>query len=193
MGNRGAYGFRINDEDKVTYNHWDSHPRWLGRNVLDYVESTPIDRMREVARDIVLVDQASKPSLELVERYRHYADLNVSEQKLDDWYCLLRIAQGEMHPYNRDLGHMIDGNGFLADSLLCQWAYIVNLDNEKLEVYRGLNRDPHAAGRYSSLALHNNFGYQGVALRKEIPVKHVKKEILEDLVTELEELSFHKS
>lgn len=193
MGNRGAYGFRVNDEDKVTYNHWDSYPKWLGRNVMNYIASTPIDEMRRIAGDIVLVDGASKPSPELIEQYRHYADLNVSNQRYDDWYCLFRNSQGELHPYNRDLRHMVDGSGFLADSLLCQWAYIVNLDNEKLEVYRGLNRDPHAAGRYAELALPDNYGYQGVTLRREIPVKHVKKEILEDLVKELEELNFHRS
>ena len=188
MGNRGAYGFRINDEDKVTYNHWDSYPKWLGRNVMDYIAQSPLADMRRAANDIVLVDSASVPGPELIKKYRKYADLSVSRQRYDDWYCLLRQRQGELLPYNNDLRHMVDFQSFLSDSLLCQWAYIVNLDNEKLEVYRGLNRDPSARGRYAARSLPDNFGYQGVALRKEIPVEHVRKEILEDLVKELDEL-----
>ena len=32
MGTRGAYGFRINDKDKVTYNHFDSYPDGFGKH-----------------------------------------------------------------------------------------------------------------------------------------------------------------
>jgi hypothetical protein len=48
---------------------------------------------------------------------------------------------------------MVDGAGFLRDSLFCEWAYIVNLDDDDgvLEVYRGFNKNPQATGRYAEL------------------------------------------
>lgn len=39
---------------------------------------------------------------------------------------------------------MIDDSEFLNDSLFCEWTYIINLDNEQFEVYRGFNKDPSA-------------------------------------------------
>jgi len=33
MGTRGAYGFRKNGIDKVTYNHFDSYPEQLGESL----------------------------------------------------------------------------------------------------------------------------------------------------------------
>jgi hypothetical protein len=36
---------------------------------------------------------------------------------------------------------MIDSKGFLSDSLFCEWAYIINLDKEVLEVYEGFQEE----------------------------------------------------
>ena len=35
MGTRGLYGFRKNGIDKLTYNHLDSYPDWLGKKVVE--------------------------------------------------------------------------------------------------------------------------------------------------------------
>ena len=39
MGTRGLYGFRKNGVDKVTYNHYDSYPEYLGRNILEFIRN----------------------------------------------------------------------------------------------------------------------------------------------------------
>lgn len=49
-----------------------------------------------------------------------------------------------------DAGVMIDSAGFLADSLFCEWAYVINLDDCVLEVYRGFQSEPHSKGRYAA-------------------------------------------
>ena len=38
MGTRGLYGFRKNGVDKVTYNHWDSYPDGLGKQILRFIK-----------------------------------------------------------------------------------------------------------------------------------------------------------
>lgn len=62
-----------------------------------------------------------------------------------------------------------DVHRFLIDSLFCEFAYIINLDSNKLEVYVGFNLNPNAPGRYAKYTLYKNDEkiYYGVALIKE--------------------------
>lgn len=188
MGTRGAYGFRINNTDKVTYNHYDSYPDELGRNVMNYISKTDLTAMKEVAVDIQLVEWRSTPSPNLIRRYREYADLSVSRQKYQDWYCLLRKAQGDMFAFHNGLQHMSDYREFLADSLFCEWAYILNLDTERLECYTGFNKNPSAEGRYASQSIESNNGYYGIALLKEIALPDITEGCIDVYVSELEKL-----
>jgi|CXWL01.1.fsa_nt_gi hypothetical protein len=186
MGTRGAYGFRNNGQDKVTYNHYDSYPSYLGRNILKYVALTSPEEIRLAAKRIILVDPESKPTPVLIEKYSHYADINVATHNLSDWYCLLRNAQGEIQLYSQGLRHMIDGHEFLRDSLFCEWAYILNTDSEVCEVYRGFNKDWSARGRYASLRRESASEYYGVALLDEIPFDEIKLPTLDKLVQRIE-------
>ena len=62
-----------------------------------------------------------------------------------------------------------DQHTFLIDSLFCEYAYLINLDSKKLEVYEGFNLNPNAPGRYAKYTLYKNDEkvYYGVALIKE--------------------------
>lgn len=188
MGTRGAYGFRIDNTDKVTYNHYDSYPDELGRNVMNYISKTPLQSMKEIATGMQLVDRDSTPSQKLILKYREYADLSVSRQKYQDWYCLLRKTQGDMFAFHNGLRHMPDYREFLTDSLFCEWAYILNLDSERLECYTGFNKIPSAKGRYASQSIERNNGYYGVALLKEIALPDITEGGIDAYVSELERL-----
>lgn len=153
MGTRGAYGFLIDGEEKVTYNHFDSYPSCLGLDVLNFLKETNRDELPEIARNIQLVKGNSKPTESAKNQCKAMGLFNgrVSEQSDDDWYCLLRNAQGQLNVYTEGFTYMIDCKKFLEDSLFCEWAYIINLDTKELEVYQGFNHNPKAAGRYAHL------------------------------------------
>ncbi len=110
MGTRGAYGYRIDGEDKVTYNHYDSYPDELGSNIIGYASQMELEKMREVAKSIVLVNGNEDVEKKLIERYKSYADLGVADGTYKSWYCLLRNTQGDLQPYHGKLEHMIDSH-----------------------------------------------------------------------------------
>ena len=70
-----------------------------------------------------------------------------------------------------------DASDFLRDSLFCEYAYIINLDDNVLEFYEGFNGDNNAKGRYVSTdnptKLSDGSVLYGVALKQEIPLNEV--------------------
>ena len=72
--------------------------------------------------------------------YAHFSeDLNNQGENLT-WYWLLRTMQGaDMLPEIEKgvLKHVITNNGFMKDSLFCEYAYMLNFKNNSLEFYNG--------------------------------------------------------
>ena len=182
MGTRGVYGFRIGGQDKVMYNQYDSYPEGLGCAVVEFVHLNPIDELKRIAQELTLVSEGERPTPEQIETCRRSGTVNlaVSTGSEQDWYCLLRKAQGDVSFWKKGLPFILDGKGFLSDSM-CEWAYIINLDDEVLEVYEGYNTDPFAPGRYAGVWVDRQAGetYQGVKLVKIIPLG-----VVADLTTE---------
>jgi hypothetical protein len=40
---------------------------------------------------------------------------------------------------------------FAADSLFCEWAYVVDLDAQQLEAYKGFQKEKHDRGRFAGM------------------------------------------
>lgn len=151
MGTRGCYGFYKNGITKATYNHFDSYIGGLGKDILDFVENTSIPIMNKIFDKIELVREDDIPTIEQIENCQDFTDLSVSSQNIIDFYCLLRKAQGDLNAYKTNLKYMIDSRDFLGDSLFCEYAYIINLDKNVLEFYKGFNKVPQN-NRYSKFA-----------------------------------------
>lgn len=62
---------------------------------------------------------------------------------------------------------------FLRNSLFCEFAYIINLDTEKLQFYVGFNKDKEGLGRYAKYTVDETKKYYGVVLKNEIPLKEL--------------------
>ena len=148
MGTRGCYGFRKNGIDKLTYNHYDSYPNGLGSDVVKFCKETPVKEMNAIFDMIVLVDESGMPNAEQIAECMKYYDGMVSNKSTDDWYCLLRHAQGDLNAYKNGLKYMIDNHDFIKDSLFCEYAYIINLDTKRLEFYVGFQKAPDVTNRY---------------------------------------------
>lgn len=149
MGTRGAYGFIKNGEMKITYNHYDSYLSELGFNVMRFIAATSNIELNEIFGNIIMVREDTKPTEEQIKECEKYLNLDVGNQNIDDWYCLLREAQGNLNEYKKGLRYMIDNKEFMGDSLFCEYAYILNLDNNYLEIYKGFNKDIETDNDYT--------------------------------------------
>lgn len=191
MGTRGVIGFvgTLHNEQfhKVSYNHWDSYPSELGCRVVEYIQSKNSKEIRIDCANIELVSEGDEPTQEqkVACSLAETTDTNVGGQTEDDWYCLLRNAQGDLGLFAK-IGYMIDSKDFLYDSLFCEWAYLLNMDTHELEIYRGSQKEEDAIkGRYRDGYpkgyLDSKSGYFAVSLIKTVPFKEVTKELMYDL------------
>lgn len=172
MSTRGAWGFRKDNVDKITYNHCDSYPSGLGETIKSFIHNHTITRLKKISDKIILVDSKSIPTREQINECRAFADVSVSMGNLSEWYVLLRNAQGDPEAYAGNLKYMIDGCDFIKDSLFCEYAYVINLDTEKLEIYEGFQKRPQK-NRYMTVPKSKN-DYANCKLIIEVDLDKVK-------------------
>src|SRR6266704_1444799 len=137
MSTRGAIGFRSNRKDYIGYNHSDSYPSWLGVRVLadcrKLAKLKPETLSRKIGQ-LTVIGEGQIPTAAEKKKLARWNDFSVNAGDRDDWYCILRKAQGSMYQTFK-CGYIGDATSFLKDSLFCEWAYILNADNRTLEVY----------------------------------------------------------
>ena len=154
MGTRGTYGFRKNGEDKLTYNHWDSYPASLGYKVVEFCKNHSIKEMNNIFDKIVMVNERDIPTEEQIKECieNGFSNFGVSSGRKDDWYCLLRNCQGDLECLAnvKDHAYMTTSGDFIKDSLFCEYAYIINLDDNVLEFYKGFQEEPQEGNRYGT-------------------------------------------
>jgi hypothetical protein len=160
MSTRGFITFVIDGTEKTAYNHSDSYPSWLGVQVLRAIRGECVTP--EAVRDLRVVPPDSKPAQADKIRLAHFADLGVSTQSDDDWYCLLRETQGDLCKILK-AGVIEDAGTFPQDSLFAEWGYVLDLDTMTLDVYKGFQTSPHSAGRFAGRPGETE-GYYPVAL-----------------------------
>ncbi|KAH7410807.1 hypothetical protein BKA64DRAFT_661851 [Cadophora sp. MPI-SDFR-AT-0126] len=154
MGTRGLLGFIIKGKRHGAYNHFDSYPSGLGQDIVAFILGLIDEEIKTMAArvaEITWVSRTSPPTKEQQEYYESldFSNLRVSEQRLDDWYCLLHKVQGAAalpQILNGKLKHLEESVDFLQDGLFCEWAYFIDFENEKLEAWKGESRESKPIG-----------------------------------------------
>lgn len=174
MGTRGLYGFYKDGVTKATYNHYDSYPSYLGNHIARFIRSTSLDELNQIFDRIIMVGENDEPTEAQVIECIRYLDTEVGTGRLNDWYSLLRGAQGELEPY-KDLGlrYMIDSQNFIKDSLFCEFAYIINLDDNVLELYKGFQNKTDKNRYYDEALESDEYEYKNCKLIDTFPIASV--------------------
>lgn len=162
MGTRGVIGFRIDGQDKISYLSSDSYPSGAGREVI----------------------QDTKVIISDLETYKQKVrDLKVVSEEVFEHYDPLSILED---------GTIQDASDFVTDSLFCEYGYIINLDDENIEFYRGFVKEP-GMGRYALLPRYERPSdgmidetYYPITLVAQIPFTETASKTTDELVELME-------
>ena len=141
MGTRGIWGFKCNDEYKVTYNHYDSYLEGLGCDLKNELKNYSLKDMRERFPLIKVIKDTDHPNKEIVEKmvkkgYISGQGMNGIAVTNCEWYAVLREWQGTMKPYMEyEYPYMCDGTPYASDWI--EYSYIIDLDNNSFITYNG--------------------------------------------------------
>lgn len=156
MGTRGLMGIRSDSKDHFQYVHFDCYPSGLGANLVKEIKTMVknLPRWKELANKLKDIEPKSKPTDKEIKRLSKYANTGVSTGDLTEWYVLLRNLQGELKKTLRS-GYIEHKPEWIADSLYCEYGYIVNLDENTFEVYVGFQheKDKNPQNRYRDMPL----------------------------------------
>lgn len=148
MGTRGLIGYYKNRLTKAEYNHFDSYPSELGETIREYISENTIYGLNRDFNGITLISDNDEPTPEQVIAFANFSYHDVGKVNFSEWYWLVHDCQGDLGAYAK-MGVMLDNIDFIKDSLFCEWAYIINLDRNVLEIYKGFQTKRPAANRYS--------------------------------------------
>lgn len=187
MGTRNLTLVLLNGEYKVAqYGQWDGYPSGQGMAVLTFLRSMEIDKMRTALDHVKFpTDEEAKEIAAKVDK-----DGNIDGV---DWLTIYpqfsRDVCAKILPLVYDNKEEIlllkNSINFAADSLFCEWAYLVNLDNETLEVYKGFNKSPLTEfDRFLFLEDKAEDGYHPIKIVKAYPLSALPTD--EDFLSELE-------
>ncbi|ALY10867.1 hypothetical protein WILDE_85 [Arthrobacter phage Wilde] len=147
MGTRGIMGFASGDQLVITYNHYDSYPEGLGKNVFEWAKQANLEDAKQQLAKITLVNESDSPTPEQIEKLTEAGFKPQSVSTGMDFYSWLRDCQGD--PAKTLAAPFVnDGKEFAWDPGYIEWGYIVDFDKRTVEVYKGDTSLPQR-GRFS--------------------------------------------
>ena len=150
MGTRNLTMVIQDHETKIAnYGQWDGYPEGHGLTILSFLEEKEnIEKLKallpkirfENEQDIKEKTEFSK-SIGAKEGWVNIPQSELYDKKypLDSRNLGGAILEKLLEYQNESEIVLVDSEKFAADSLFCEWAYVVDLDNNTLEVYRGFN------------------------------------------------------
>ncbi|MFA7408397.1 MAG: hypothetical protein WCY93_11335 [Anaerolineaceae bacterium] len=138
MGTRHLIAAYIDGECKLAqYGQWDGYPAGQGKDIAEFIDNhrSDMEKFKKHLRGCEFIEDESE--LNSLDHRNPVYSRNTSAG-------ILRII------LNEGPQRLVDDEEFASDSLMCEWAYVLDFDLEILEVYRGFNKE-QPRGRYAHL------------------------------------------
>jgi hypothetical protein len=181
MGTRNLTFVVYNNEIKVAqYCQWDGNPSGNGSIVVNFIckkINTP-KKLEAFKQKLSKINYLTSEEVE-----RRYAELknaeflvkypqlhrNFGPRVLDEYILITEEPELQLM------------TEFAAESLFCEWAYVIDLDNCNLEVYKGFNKKKLTKkDRFAFLPLSDN-GYKQIKILASIPFAELNKKSMNKL------------
>lgn len=178
MGTRHLICVVSDGEYKLAqYGQWDGYPSGQGEAIVDFLlETTPDDwktMKTHLAASRMMDEDEAKA---MGEDWGKVWIKKHPQMSRDSGAKTLKYILETPEPYLA-----IDRLEFAGDSLFCEWAYVIDLDRSRLEVYKGFNQEPVPSNeRFYSLPIEKP-AYDGTQYHQ---VKHLKTYLFDELTSE---------
>ena len=132
MGTRNITIVIKNKKTKVAqYGQWDGYPSGQGVTALNFLRQSNLSQFGEEVDKLKWFTEKQLEKLEKIEWK-------------DTHGCISRDTGAEIlnEVYEGKVTRLVNQETFVADSLFCEWAYVVDLDKNTFEVYEGFNQEP---------------------------------------------------
>jgi hypothetical protein len=160
MGTRNLTCVQLDGKLVVAqYGQWDGNPGGQGATILDFLAEWDRKSFEANLRKCrFLTPEESKARRVSEKEFMRYPQLS-----RDNGAAILGIIAAA-----DDGLELEDQSAFAADSLFCEWAYVLNLDANKLEVFKGFNKTKlTATDRFFNAQKERDNEYEPVKLVKE--------------------------
>jgi len=126
MSTRGVYGFKINNKYKLFISLNDSYPEGLGDKFVDFISKTEKERLIKSVSDL------KEYNIQDVKNIKNKTNFLNKIQNLEFWSSVSEVLslleKGLLSYFNNALH-------FMNNHIACDYAYILNLDENKFEVF----------------------------------------------------------
>lgn len=190
MGTRGLNVIISENEVKVAlYNQFDSYPGGQGANVLKFLQA--LKNREEFVKKVNKCSWIESDELKQLwvsagaDPESDFVSNAVSERFKELYPWLHRDCGADIYWHiNSEENGLKTNNSlqFAADSLFCEWAYVVDFDNGFFEVYKGFNKSP--------LDKNERFSFLQKKPCEYYPVSLVKRYSLDDLPSKADFISY---
>lgn len=175
MGTRSLTCVVLDDQFKIAqYGQFDGYPSGQGSTALSIMRKivlqNKLDRFTETVRKLNKLTDAQHKQLWIdigADPSKDYVSMEIANAFDEKHPELSRLTAAEILSLvmYRDISRVQLSEDFAHDSLFCEWAYVVDLDQGIFEVHKGLVKSPHSKGRFSSGKCESS-GYYPVRLAK---------------------------
>lgn len=168
------------------YGQFDGYFTGVGDDVFNFVKNKMnFDVFKERVEELVFYTKKELDDLD-----KQYENTNKDTSTLFEEHPeLSRSTSVEILALVQDgsVTKVVDSWSFGADSLFCEYAYVVNLDSKVVECYTGFNHKK-AVGRFARRNLATaTYKYKPVTLFKKIPFDKIHDNLGEELEKQYDE------
>ena len=176
MGTRHLIAVQKDNEYKVAqYGQWDGYLSGQGDSILKFFNENDLETFRNKVDNCFFgtqeqIDEAYAPytngdgwmTMEQADAFKLTEFSHLSRDTGADILNVILKSNGPLM--------LIDQIDFAKDSLFCEYAYVIDLDKDILEVYQGFNTDPLPEGARFTGAAKDDGDYQAVKLAASFPL-----------------------